>query len=119
LRLSSEAESLQESLALQAGDTNTFITALIDFEIAPDHLSASLTIAPARVTKPITLTAPKPLNGGAAIQFGGTPRNGTLIFTELALSYTRLPLYTDKDTMADISALPEPELPGEPSLPVR
>jgi hypothetical protein len=127
LRLSSEAssslnaESWQESLALTAGETETFISAVITIEITPNRLGASLVLEnPSRETTLLSIAVPKPLNGEAVIRFGGTeqaagskrdsiglaldengkPRNGTAIFNELALSY-------------------EKEIPGEPSLSVR
>jgi hypothetical protein len=123
LRMSSDAESLQESFAFKTSETDAFITAIIDFEITPDRFGASLALEnPARETTFLALTA-KSLNGEAVIRIGGTDTsagykgdtNGTAIFNGLALSYTRLPLST-----TDNSALPEAgsEMPEEPSLPV-
>jgi hypothetical protein len=132
---------------LETGKKDAFITAIIDFEIAPDRLGASLSLEnPARETQFLALTVPTPLNGEAAIRFGGTeqsagykqgtkqpkfdengnPRNGTVILNELTLSYARLPLHKDERVTTDnldgtkLTGLPAgPELPGEPSLSVR
>jgi hypothetical protein len=127
LRLSpednSDNEPQEKSLALTPGDLNAFITVIVDFEIAPDHLSASLLLEnPARETEPAALALNEPINGEGTIRFGGTeysagsnrdtnwpvfdkngyPGNGTFILNELALSYVRLPISEDEDK-------PEPE----------
>ncbi|WP_010263756.1 hypothetical protein [Treponema primitia] len=105
----SENEPQEISLALNPGELDAFITLVIDFEIAPDHLSASLhTENPARETESITLALAEPINGEGTIRFGGTehykwngnPGNGTLILNELALSYARLPIFKDEDEPA-------------------
>ncbi|GHV77079.1 hypothetical protein AGMMS49942_19000 [Spirochaetia bacterium] len=117
LHISSGTASWQESLALKAGETDTFITAIIDFEIAPDSLSASLALEnPVRETKPLAIALPNTLNGEALIRLGGTEQSGTAIFDELALSYTRLPPHAETDISALLRA---EEIPGEPSLPLR
>ncbi|GHV79630.1 hypothetical protein AGMMS49944_14210 [Spirochaetia bacterium] len=111
LRVSAE-EILEESLALTEDETGKFITAIIDFEIAPDRLGASLALEnPLRETPFLDLAVPVPLSGEAAFRLGGTenpagykrntqlpafdkngkPRNGIAIFNELALSYPVLP----------------------------
>jgi hypothetical protein len=122
LRLSSkndsEDESREETLALNLVETEAFITAVVDFEITPDHLSATLFLEnPARKSESVTLPLTTPINGEGRVQFGGAeqfagykrntkwplldktgnPDNGTAIFSELALSYTRTSLPGDGD----------------------
>ncbi|MFP3043342.1 hypothetical protein LQZ19_16130 [Treponema primitia] len=132
LRLSSndnsENESPEEILALNPEELNAFISFVVDFEITPDHISASLLLEnPARETELVTLALAEPINGEGTIRIGGTdhstgnkgntkwpgfdkngnPNNGILILNELALSYTRLPISKDADE-------PEPEPENNP-----
>jgi hypothetical protein len=148
LRLSSGDTSRQESLALKTGESDGFITVIVDFEIAPDRLGASLILKnPDRETKPLVLALPKPINGETVIRFGGTENsaeatqdtkgtafneieNETAIFSELAFSYARIPLQVEEPGPENSPALTEsavlPNAPvlsehptEEPSLPVR
>jgi hypothetical protein len=145
LRLSSKDDSgdapLEETLALNPTETEAFITAVVDFEITPDHLSATLSLEnPARKSEPVTLPLTNPINGEGRVLFGGTGQfagyrrstkwpvldagNGTAIFSELALSYARTPLHEEEDEL-EPEADPETELVsaqqqealGEPSQP--
>lgn len=127
LRLSpkddSEDAPREEALALTSIEEDAFITAVVDFEITPDHLSATLSMEnPARKSEPVILPLTSPLNGEGRVRFGGTeqftgyngykrntkwpmldetgnPVNGTAIFSELALSYARTSLPGDEDEL--------------------
>jgi hypothetical protein len=103
-----EGDSLEESLRLNRGETEEFITAIVNFDIAPQSLGASLILEnPARETKPMALALDTPINGEGTIHVGsGEPsarrrqdaalpelaEKGTAIFNELALAYTRRPI---------------------------
>jgi hypothetical protein len=135
LRISSGDESRQETLSLNGGAPDTFITAILDFEITPEQFSASLALEnPDRETKPLAIALAKPLSGEATVRFGGTetaagtsgpsfdangnPENGTIIFNELAISYTRTPIPQDTPEAEDNPALTEPAgLPEAAGLP--
>jgi hypothetical protein len=149
LRLSSKDDSKdeyrEETLALNPIETEAFITAVVDFEITPDHLSATLSMEnPARKSEPVILPLTNPINGEGRVLFGGTeqgarykrntkwpvldetgnPGNGTAIFSELALSYTRtaLPekgdeLKPEDDTETALVSAQQEETLGETSQP--
>ncbi|MDR1597203.1 MAG: hypothetical protein LBR99_05810 [Treponema sp.] len=134
LRLSSKDDSeevpREETVVLNLIETEVFITAVVDFEITPDHLSATLSLEnPVRKSEPAALPLTNPINGEGRVLFGGTgqssgykrntkwpvldktgnPGNGTAIFSELALSYARIPLPENEDEL-------EPETDPETGL---
>jgi hypothetical protein len=148
LRLSSKEDSeevsWEETLALNFIETEAFITAVVDFEITPDHLSATLSLEnPVRKSAPVTLPLTNPINGEGRVLFGGTgqfsgykrtkwpvldetgnPGNGTAIFSELALSYARTSLPEDEDELepkadpeTELVSVPQQEPLGETSQP--
>jgi hypothetical protein len=104
LRIASDDTFREELLELNGDEANGFITLVVEFTIAPDHLDAELRLEnPAGTTGLLSIPLAAPSSGEGVIRLGGAaysaPRrtvsdeagkyNGTLALNELALSYTR------------------------------
>jgi hypothetical protein len=140
LRIASGSASREESLELDSEEANSFITVVVEFTIAQDHLDAELRLEnPAGTTGPLSIALAAPISGDGALRFGSSDYSGykrsakqpvsgeagkysgTMILNELALSYVRLPFPKSGEEIE--SGLPEAltaaeAYPGaEPNLP--
>jgi hypothetical protein len=109
LRISMAEESVMASLVLNSAETTGFITAFVNFDITPIHISAQLVLeAPALETDLIDMPLSNPISGEGVIRFGDGERreehkqdvkspvldetgnpSGAAILNELALSFAR------------------------------
>jgi hypothetical protein len=120
LRIASRDASREEYLGLHDYEAHGFITAIVEFTIAPDRFDAELFLEnPPATTGPLSIALATAVSGEGSIRFGeylgqggrrvasraaGKNGNGTLALNELAFSYTRTPI-------------PPKEEPSESGLP--
>jgi hypothetical protein len=115
LRIASDNASMEESLDLNSGEAEGFITLIVEFTLAPDHFDAELRLEdPAGTTGPLSVALDAPLSGEGSVRFGGAKYpghgqnagrsvlgalygNGAMILNELALSYVCLPIPPKED----------------------